>query len=108
MRAYELMMITRGNLDEPAVTANVNRFTTLITDQAGTVGRVDHWGKRAFAYEIDHMSEGYYTVVDLEISPEGLAEFERQLRLADEVVRHKVVRPETRTMRLKPKASAAV
>ena len=62
--------------------------------------RVDHWGKRQFAYEIQHMNEGYYTVVDLQISSEGLLELERQLRLADEIVRHKVVRPGVRTKRV--------
>ncbi len=100
MRKYELMMITHGSLDEPAVQANVGRFTKLITDQGGVVERIDHWGKREFAYEIDHMREGYYTVVDLQITPAGLSEVERQLRLADEVVRHKVVRPAPRTKRM--------
>lgn len=99
MRSYELMMITRGSLDEPAVTATVERFTTLVADQGGTVERVDHWGKRQFAYEIQHMNEGYYTVIDLQLSSEGLLELERQLRLADEVVRHKVVRPGPRIKR---------
>ena len=99
MRSYELMMITNGALDENAVTATVERFTTLIADQGGTVERVDHWGKRQFAYEIQHMNEGYYTVIDLQVSSDGLLEVERQLRLADEIVRHKVVRPGPRIKR---------
>jgi small subunit ribosomal protein S6 len=99
MRPYELMLITNGSLDEPAVTATVERFTSLIADQGGTVDRVDHWGKRQFAYEIQHMNEGYYTVIDMTVSSEGLVELERQLRIADEIVRHKVVRPGTRTKR---------
>ena len=100
MRTYELMMITKGALDEPAVQSVIQRFTTLIGDQGGTVQRVDHWGKRQFAYEIDHATEGYYTVVDLEIGTDGLNEVERQLGIADEVVRHKVVRPGARVKRV--------
>ncbi len=99
MRAYELMIITRGSLDETTVNATIERFTTLIADQGGTVERVDHWGKRQFAYEIQHQTEGYYTVIDLTLSSEGLVELERQLGLADEVVRHKVVRPGPRIRR---------
>ena len=99
MRSYELMIIVNGGLDETAVTATIERFTTLIADQGGTVERVDHWGKRQFAYEIQHMNEGYYTVIDLQVSSEGLLEVERQLRLTDEIVRHKVVRPGVRTKR---------
>ncbi len=93
MRAYELMMISRGDLDDAAVSQNIDRFTKLIADQGGTVDKVDHWGKREFAYEINHMREGYYTVIDLQIEPPGLNELDRQLRIADEVVRHKIVRP---------------
>jgi small subunit ribosomal protein S6 len=91
------MMITNGGLDESTVSTTVERFTKLITDQGGTVENVDHWGKRQFAYEINHMTEGYYTVVDLQLSSEGLTELERQLRLTDDIVRHKVVRPGVRT-----------
>jgi small subunit ribosomal protein S6 len=99
VRTYELMMITRGSLDEPAVTSTVERFTNLISSQGGTVDRVDHWGKRQFAYEIQHMNEGYYTVIDLTIGTDGLNELTRQLHIADEVVRHKVIRPPLRTKR---------
>ena len=105
MRTYELMIITRGNLDEPTVQTTVQRFTTLIGEQGGAVQKVDHWGKRQFAYEIDHMTEGYYTVIDFEATTDGLVEVERQLRLADEVVRHKVVRPGPRVKAVKKKAS---
>ena len=99
MRAYELMIITKGSLDDAAVTAIIERFSNLITAQGGTVDRVDHWGKRQFAYEIQHMNEGYYTVIDLTVSSEGLNEVERQLRITDEIVRHKVVRPGPRVKR---------
>jgi small subunit ribosomal protein S6 len=99
MRTYELMMITHGSLDEPGVQSVAQRFAKLVQDQGGTVEKVDHWGKRQFAYEIDHMREGYYTVIDLQIGPEGLVEVERQLGIADEVVRHKVVRPGPRVKR---------
>ncbi|HSK92410.1 MAG TPA: 30S ribosomal protein S6 [Euzebyales bacterium] len=96
MRTYELMIITRGALQEDAVTANVERFTNLIGQLGGSVERVDHWGKREFAYEIDHQRDGYYTVIDFQLDGSQLTELERQLRLADEVVRHKVVQPAAR------------
>lgn len=100
MRTYELMMIQRGDLDDAAVDTTIRRFTGLIGEQGGNVLGVDHWGKRQFAYEIDHASEGYYTVIDLEISSDGLNELHRQLGIADEVVRHKFVRPPIRTKKV--------
>lgn len=100
MRHYELMFIQRGDLDEPTVQSTVTRFQDLIQANGGTVQNVDHWGKREFAYEIDHKTHGYYTVVDFAIGAEGLNELDRQLRIADEVVRHKIVRPSVRTKNL--------
>ena len=100
MRTYELMMISRGDLDDAAVDTTIRRFTALIAEQGGNVIGVDHWGKRQFAYEINHMNEGFYTVIDLEISNEGLTEIDRQLGITDEVVRHKFVRPQLRTKKI--------
>ncbi len=99
MRNYELMIISHGTLSEDAVTSNVERFTNLIGQLGGTVDRVDHWGKREFAYEIDHQRDGWYTVIDFQIDGQQLPELERQLRLTDAVVRHKVVQPAARVRR---------
>ncbi|MFO8075341.1 MAG: 30S ribosomal protein S6 [Actinomycetota bacterium] len=100
MHQYELMVITRGNLPEDTVSGVIDRITKLVSDLGGSVDRVDHWGKREFAYEIDHMREGYYTVLDLTLGGEHLEEVERQLRIADEVVRHKAIRPDLRRKRV--------
>ncbi|CAN5809666.1 30S ribosomal protein S6 [soil metagenome] len=96
MSTYELMIISHGSMTDDAVTTNVERFTELIGQLGGEVDRVDHWGKREFAYEIDHQREGYYTVVDFQVDGQQLPELERQLRLTDVVVRHKVVHPAAR------------
>jgi small subunit ribosomal protein S6 len=93
LRTYELMYITRGSVDEAGVQALTDRFTGLIGQLGGSVEKVDQWGKRPFAYEIEHMTEGYYTVVEFQISSEGLNELERVLKITDDVLRHKVVRP---------------
>ena len=96
MHTYELMVIVRGSLSEENVGSVIERFSKAIADLGGSVERVDHWGKREFAYEIDHMNEGYYAVIDLQLPGDQLAELERQLRIADEVVRHKAIRPDLR------------
>ena len=96
---YELMVIMHGSLDDQAVQSSIQRITSKVTELGGTVDKVDHWGKRQFAYEIDHMSEGYYTVMDLQLEGPAHDELERQLRIADEVVRFKMIRPDLRTKR---------
>ena len=100
MRHYELMIILHGTLDESTVQATTERIGGVVGDLGGEVTEVDHWGKREFAYEIDHMREGYYVVLDLQLPPSALNELERRLRLTDGLVRHKVVRPEPRVRRV--------
>lgn len=92
MRAYELMIILDGHLEEGGIEPIVDMVTTSVTEGGGTIASVDRWGKRKFAYEIDHKSEGYYVVLELIADGQKVAAVERQLRLADEVVRHKMIR----------------
>ena len=94
MRHYEVMLILDPSLEDKDAKAAVDRFMTIITNHGGKVTGIDHWGKRRFAYEIRHLEEGYYTVVDLEATPETVDELSRVLFLADNVIRHKVIRPE--------------
>ena len=92
LRPYEVMIIFEATLEEDTIQAIVDRATQLIRDRGGNPGQVDRWGKRRFAYELNHRWEGYYVVAEFTAEPTMIAELERMLRLADEVVRHKVVR----------------
>lgn len=96
MRPYEVMIILDVTLEESAMQAVLNRSTELIESMGGQVGRVDKWGRRRFAYPIAHRTEGYYVVLDFSAETPLVDELGRSLRLADEVVRHKIVRlPDT-------------
>ena len=93
MRAYELMVILDGDLDEPAAQAWTKTVVEQVAARGGRVhGAADWWGKRRFAYEIKHKTDGYYAVFNLMAAPGALDDFERSLRLADDVVRHKLIR----------------
>ena len=92
MRPYEVMVILDAGLEEDAVRAAIDRFIELIRSRGGNPGRVDRWGKRRFAYELDHRWEGYYVVIEVEAEPAVMSELDRSLHLADEVIRHKVIR----------------
>ncbi|MGH9226161.1 MAG: 30S ribosomal protein S6 [Acidimicrobiales bacterium] len=92
MRPYEVMVIYDPNLEEDAIRAAVDRSTELVRSRGGNPGRVDRWGKRRLAYEIRHQREGYYVLMDASAEPAVMAELDRALTLADEVLRHKVIR----------------
>lgn len=91
MRAYELMVIIDTDTDDAAIGGIVERIGGLVTEAGGRVATTDHWGRRPFAYRIGKRTEGYYLVLEL-VAPGGLDELDRFLRLADEVVRHKMIR----------------
>ena len=91
MRAYELMIIYDGDLTEMAVDDAFEKSMGALTAAGGQVVTVNKWGRRKFAYEINHKSEGYYVVVEF-LADTNLSAFERTMRLADPVVRHKLIR----------------
>jgi small subunit ribosomal protein S6 len=92
MRPYEVMIIFDAGLEEETIRAVLDRATEALTARGGTVLRVDRWGRRRFAYELKHRLEGYYVVMELSADPAAMAEMDRVLSLADEVLRHKVIR----------------
>lgn len=93
MRAYEVMTIHRPELAETDVQAKVKEVEAFLTSRGATISATDLWGKRRFAYEINHVNEGFYSVVSFESETEAIDDLDRVLTLADDVVRHKIVRP---------------
>jgi len=91
MRSYELTIIHRPDMAETDVQKQVEEVSATI-DTSGSVTGSDFWGKRRFAYEIDHMNEGYYSVLDFEGDTNLVEALYRALGLSDAVVRHKVLR----------------
>lgn len=92
MRDYELMTIHRPDLAENDIETKISELETYLSDNEAEVVKRDMWGKRRFAYEIDHLSEGYYSVVSFKAGAETVAGVDRLLSLADDVIRHKIVR----------------
>ncbi len=92
MRTYEVMIVLDPGIDEDNLRSEIDRATTLIRNRGGVLGRVDRWGRRRLAYEIEDHREGYYVVVDATAEPEVMDELDRTLHLADRVLRHKVIR----------------
>jgi len=108
MRPYEVMVILEPALEESAVQQLINRSSEVLTKSSGTVNRVEKWGKRRLAYELNHRTEGYYVLFDVTSEPGPMDELDRSLRLADDVLRHKIVRiPEKAAGRTLPAATAA-
>ncbi len=96
MRHYEVMVILDPTLEERTIAPSLDTFLSVVKNDGGTVEKVDVWGRRRMAYEIDKHVEGIYAVVDLQANPAAVQELDRQLNLNESVLRTKVLRPEER------------
>jgi small subunit ribosomal protein S6 len=82
----------RSTAEDPARVAILDRVKEIITTDGGELKKVDEWGKKRFAYEIDHMTEGYYYILTFHAEPKTLDEVTRVLKITDDVIRAMPVR----------------
>ena len=94
MRPYELMVIIGPEVEERTVEPTLQKFLSVITTDGGTIEKVDIWGRRRLAYEIQKKSEGIYAVVNFTSEPATAKELDRQLSLNETIMRTKITRPE--------------
>jgi len=90
------MVILDPDLEERTIAPSLDQFLTVVRNSGGSVEKVDIWGRRRLAYEIDKRVEGIYAVVDVQAEPATVRELDRQLNLNESVLRTKVLRPELR------------
>lgn len=93
-RAYELTFIVRlDGTDEAQVNATIDQVRAWVeAGELGQISRIDRWGRKKLAYEIDNQREGFYVLFDSKIEPSAIGEIERNLNLAPNVLRYLFVR----------------
>jgi small subunit ribosomal protein S6 len=91
---YELMVILDPEIDERTVAPSLDKFLNVIRVDGGTIDKVDVWGRRRLAYEINKKTEGIYAVVNFTANSSATVELDRQLKLSEAVMRTKVLRAE--------------
>ncbi|WP_372593493.1 30S ribosomal protein S6 [Actinotalea sp.] len=96
MRRYEMMVILDPDIEERTVAPSLDKYLSVITTAGGSIDKVDIWGRRRLAYEINKKPEGIYAVVDFTAEPATAKELDRQLGLNEAVLRTKVMRPDAK------------
>ena len=92
MRQYEIMIILDPEIEERTVAPSLDKYLSVVKSDGGTVDKVDIWGRRRLAYDIQKKSEGIYAVVTMQAEPATAKELDRQLNLNEVVLRTKVLR----------------
>jgi len=96
MRRYEMMVILDPDIEERTVAPSLDKYLSVITTAGGSIDKVDIWGRRRLAYEINKKPDGIYAVVDFTAEPATAKELDRQLGLNEAVLRTKVMRPDAK------------
>ena len=96
MKAYELLLLLNPSLDEEANAAVLDKVQGVITADGGVVDKLEPWGKRKLAFELDKLTEGDYTLIDFHSAPGSIAELDRVLHITDGVVRYMLLAREDR------------
>ena len=90
MRKYEAALILLSNLEEEVRNAEVEKVKNIITERQGTIEKVNEWGHRRLAYEIDKKREGYYVFINFTAGSDAVDEIDRICKISDNVVRHMI------------------
>ena len=104
MHQYELMVILDPTVEERTVAPSLDKFLNVIRNGGGTVDKVDIWGRRRLAYEINKKTEGIYAVINVNANSADVLEVDRQLRLSEAVMRTKVLRADEAVVNIEPVA----
>ncbi len=94
MNQYEVMYVIDAALEDSARNELIGRFNELVAKNGGEVERVDEWGKRRLAYAINYKTEGYYVLMYIKAPADLPRELERNLQIAEQVLRYLVIRYE--------------
>lgn len=92
---YELTFIVRIDPSDEVINNTVTQVQGWVeANELGQVTKIDRWGRRKLAYEIDKQRDGYYVCMTADIDPKNLPELERNMKLSNTVLRYLLIRPD--------------
>jgi small subunit ribosomal protein S6 len=101
MRHYELVFIVHPDQSEQ-VPAMIERYRTLINASGGAIHRLEDWGRRQLAYQIQKIHKAHYVLMNIECNLEVLAELEHGFKFNDAVLRHLFISKKTAVTEASP------
>ena len=92
LQDYELVLIISPEVGDEALDATIDNVSKFITESGGAISNVERWGKRRLAYPIKHFTEGSYVLTQFKLKPTLSKEFEANLGISEEVLRHLLIK----------------
>lgn len=94
MRNYESLFIVHPDVVGDELNAVISKFEKVLGDEKAEIVKLDNWGVRKLAYPIKKVGRGNYVQVLFSANPEVVAEYERRLRIDEQILRFLTVRLE--------------
>ena len=87
MALYESVIIGRQDLTSGQFETLLEKFIAVIQSFKGEIKKRENWGIRNLAYKINKNRKGHYTLLNIDGPPEAIQEYERLMRLDEDVIR---------------------
>lgn len=87
MRTYEMAIVLRTDLADEDRTNQLETIQGWVQANGGNIVKVDSWGRRRLAYEINNQRDGYYTLITAALPAQAPMELERNLNINENVLR---------------------
>ncbi|HIS36775.1 TPA: 30S ribosomal protein S6 [Candidatus Scatousia excrementigallinarum] len=87
MKTYELLTVFKPNLDAEEVDKLIAKLNEVVVGFGGQVESTDKTGRKKLAYDIQNFRDGFFVSSVLSLPADKVAEFKRQLRLSDNIIR---------------------
>lgn len=94
MNKYELTVVVSANVEDEVRVNTVEQVKELVARFGGVISNVEDCGKKRFAYEIQHMKDGFYYFIKFDADAAAPAEIESRIRIMDNVIRFLIVKEE--------------
>lgn len=91
MRTYEAIFIVHPEVVGDDLTAIIDKYKTILTDQGANVLKAENWGTRTLAYTVKKQAKGCYILFIFDAEPKVIAEFERRMRIDEKVIKFQTV-----------------
>lgn len=87
MRHYEIVFIVHPDQSEQ-VPAMIERYRGIVTAKNGKIHRVEDWGRRQLAYQIQKVHKAHYALMNIECDQETLNDLDHAFKFSDAILRH--------------------
>ncbi len=94
MPLYESVVIARQDISSTQVDTLADDLTKILEENGGSVAKREHWGLRSLAFRIKKNRKGHYVLFNVDAPAEAVSEYERRMRINEDVLRYMTIRVE--------------